>query len=56
MLCHCGSVRQKGFIKDLEKKRAVVDLRIEEGEEPAFVPSLANLQAKQPEKGLGSGV
>ena len=47
VLCHCGSVWQKGFIKDLEKKRAVLDLRIEEGEEPAFVPSLANLQAKQ---------
>ena len=46
MLCHCGSVLQKGFIKDLEQKRAVVDLRIEEGEEPDFVPNLANLQEK----------
>ena len=52
VLCHCGSVWQKGFIKDLEKKRAVVDLRIEEGEESAFVPSLANLQAKQPKNVL----
>ena len=26
VLSHCGSVWQKGFIKDLEKKRAVVDL------------------------------
>ena len=26
VLCHCGSVWQKGFIKGLEKKRAVVDL------------------------------
>ena len=26
VLCHCGSVWQKGFIKDLKKKRAVVDL------------------------------
>ena len=56
MLCHCGSVWQNGFIKDLEKKRAVVDLRIEEGEEPAFVTSLANLQAKQPKNVLESVV
>lgn len=56
MLCHCGSVWQKGIIKDLEKKRAVVDLRMEEGEEPAFVPSLANLQAKQPKNVLESVV
>ena len=56
VLCHCGSVWQKGFIKKLEKKRAVVDLRIEEGEEPAFVPSLANLQAKQPKNVLESVV
>ena len=54
VLCHCGSVWQKGFIKDLEKKRAVVDLRIEE--EPAFVPSLVNLQAKQPKNVLESVV
>ena len=40
----------------IEKKRAVVDLRIEEGEEPAFVPSLANLQAKQPKNVLESVV
>ena len=52
VLCHCGSVWQKSFIKGLEKKRAVVDLRIEEGEESAFVPSLANLQAKQPKNVL----
>ena len=26
VLCHCGSVWQKGFIKSLEKKRAVVYL------------------------------
>ena len=52
VLCHCGSVWQKDFIMDLEKKRAVVDLQIEEGEEPAFVPSLANLQAKQPKNVL----
>ena len=56
VLCHCGSVWQKDFIMDLEKKRAVVDLRIEEGEEPAFVPSLANLQAKQPKNVLESVV
>ena len=56
VLCHCGSVWQKGFIKSLEKKRAVVDMRIEEGEEPAFVPSLANLQAKKPKNVLESVV
>lgn len=56
VLRNCGSVWQKGFIKGLEKKRAVVDLRIEEGEEPAFVPSLANLQAKQPKNVLESVV
>ena len=56
VLCHCVSVLQKGFIKDLKKKRAVVDLRIEEGEEPAFVPSLVNLQAKQPKNVLESVV
>ena len=52
VLCHCGSIWQKGFIKDLEKKRAVVDLRIEEEAEPAFLPSLAKLQAKQPKNVL----
>ena len=56
VLRNCGSVWQKGFIKGLEKKRAVVDLLIEEGEEPAFVPSLANLQAKQPKNVLESVV
>lgn len=56
MLCHCGSVWQEGFIKDLEKKRAVVDMRIEEGEEPAFVPSLASLQTKQTKNVLESVV
>ena len=56
MLCHCVSVWQKGFIKGVEKRRAVVDVRIEEGEEPAFVPSLANLQEKQPKNVLTSVV